>query len=598
MSSKSSKKIIKKPPRYKKPIFILGTTFFLPFIVVTLLMSTFFILYSGRVYPGVAVNNVLLSGKTVEEARQILFKKLEPRFPTVLTLSHKERTWTIETASIAAAIDYQKTAVTAVTYGRKGSVLGNIEAISTAIFSGITFPTELYLDEIALTQSIATVAADIDIPIEESAITIKRSNGKPFVEVSIGRNGRRLDLRKTANQIKRALVTQSSASITLPVEELLVQTTKEERDRAQKRALTLLDKSLNVKTADSAVTLSGEDLIPFIAIQNGTDREKIASWAATLAKQVNHAPQDATFQFSGNRVTIFKPSKDGLTLDEKRTITLLSSGLTSLEATTAATLVVDAPVKTTPPRITTAQANNLGIQELIGQGISFYAGSSLERIHNLKLLTSRLNGTLIPPGETFSVDKTVGDISTATGYKQAFIIQNGRTILGDGGGVCQPTTTLFRAVLHAGLPIEERHAHAYRVHYYEDGGFQPGFDATIFLPQVDFKFKNDTANYILIQAYTVPSELKLVFELYGTKDGREIYISPGRVWDQAPAPPPLYQDDPTLPKGTVKQVDFAAPGAKAAFDYKVTKNGQVIQERTFYSNFRPWQAIFLKGTKE
>jgi vancomycin resistance protein YoaR len=190
----------------------------------------------------------------------------------------------------------------------------------------------------------------------------------------------------------------------------------------------------------------------------------------------------------------------------------------------------------------------------------------------------------------------VGDISAATGYQSAYIIKDGRTVLGDGGGVCQVSTTLFRAALAAGLPIIERHAHAYRVHYYEEGGFKPGLDATVYGPTYDLKFKNDTPTSILIQVKTDVANLSLTFDLYGTGDGRKAQISNQKLWDITPPPPDLYQDDPTLPKGTVKQVDFAAWGAKASFDYLVTRGTEVLESTTFVSNFRPWQAVYLKGT--
>jgi vancomycin resistance protein YoaR len=208
-----------------------------------------------------------------------------------------------------------------------------------------------------------------------------------------------------------------------------------------------------------------------------------------------------------------------------------------------------------------------------------------------------LNGILIKPGEEFSFDKAVGDVSSLTGYKQAYVIQNGRTVLGDGGGVCQVSTTFFRAILDAGYPITERNPHAYRVHYYEeDSG--PGIDAAIYTPTVDLKFKNDSGHYLLVQSYIDTEEMRLTFELYGTKDGREVTIGKPVILSQSPAPEPLYQDDPTLPKGQIKQVDFAAPGAKVYFTREVKKNGEVIISDKFTSNYRPWQAVYLRGTKE
>ncbi len=122
-------------------------------------------------------------------------------------------------------------------------------------------------------------------------------------------------------------------------------------------------------------------------------------------------------------------------------------------------------------------------------------------------------------------------------------------------------------------------------------------DATIYSPTVDFKFKNDTANYILVQTQIDLKNLVLTFNLYGTKDGRSVNITKPTLWGYEPAPGALYSDDPTLPTGVVKQIDFAASGIKSQFEYTVTKNGEVINKQTFYSNFTPWQAKFLRGTK-
>ncbi len=217
-------------------------------------------------------------------------------------------------------------------------------------------------------------------------------------------------------------------------------------------------------------------------------------------------------------------------------------------------IIISVPIITLKPEVTNEEANNLGITEKIGEGTSHFAGSIANRIYNLTLAATRLNGILIKPGEVFSFNKALGDVSVFTGYKQAYVIQNGRTVLGDGGGVCQVSTTLFRAILNAGLPVVERNQHAYRVSYYEqDSG--PGIDAAIYTPTLDLKFKNDTGNYILIQAYVNPDEYKLTFELYGTKDGREVFIGKPVILSQSPAPEPLYQDDPTLPKGVIKQID-------------------------------------------
>lgn len=315
-----------------------------------------------------------------------------------------------------------------------------------------------------------------------------------------------------------------------------------------------------------------------------------------LAAQIDIPEENALFQFEGGKVVSFKPSKIGQKLNQQEAKRRIQEAFATVARTNQQRITILLPVDIVKPSTATNDTNSYGIKELIGRGYSEFAGSIPGRIHNVALAASRLNGVLIKPGEELSFNKTVGDISAATGYQSAYIIKDGRTILGDGGGVCQVSSTLFRAALDAGLPIIERRAHAYRVHYYEEGGFKPGLDATVFSPSVDLRIQNNTPSYVLIQTKTDTRNLTLTFELYGTRDGRKAEILNHNVWDQTPPPPPLYQDDPTLKVGVVKQVDWAAWGAKASFQYKVTRNGETLEDTTFYSNFRPWQAVYLRGT--
>lgn len=326
--------------------------------------------------------------------------------------------------------------------------------------------------------------------------------------------------------------------------------------------------------------------------------ENFTTMLDTLATATDVAPQEALFTFSQGKVTAFKPSLPGRRLNRETAANIFSKLLLEVPSQNKSLYRITFPVESVNPAITTDRANSFGIKELIGTGYSEFSGSIAGRIHNVALAASRFNGVLIPPGETLSFNKTLGDVSAATGYQPAYIIKSGRTVLGDGGGVCQVSSTLFRAALNAGLPIPERHAHAYRVHYYEEGGFKPGLDATVFDPSVDLKIVNDTPSYILIQTKTDTRNLSMVFDLYGLSDGRTAEITNHQVWDVAPPPPALYQDDPTLSKDETKQVDFAAWGAKASFQYRVIRDGQTLQDKKFLSVYRPWQAVFLKGTKE
>lgn len=315
------------------------------------------------------------------------------------------------------------------------------------------------------------------------------------------------------------------------------------------------------------------------------DENKLDDNVAKIASEINKDPIEAKFTFDGKKVTEFQTSSNGLRVNILDIENKIQSGDFSFEL----------PVDVVYPAVSTDQINNLGIKELIGTGNSTYFHSIPGRVFNVDLAARRINGTLVKPGDTFSFNQTLGDVSKFTGYQQAYIISGGHTVLGDGGGVCQVSTTLFRAALNAGLPIVERTAHAYRVGYYEQNS-PPGLDATVYAPEPDFKFKNDTPGYILIEAKNDPNNYSLVFDIYGTSDGRVSTISTPVVSNYSSPLPTVYQDDPTLPAGTLKQTDFAASGAKVVFNYSVSRNGEQIYQDTFISNYQPWAAAYLRGT--
>jgi vancomycin resistance protein YoaR len=328
------------------------------------------------------------------------------------------------------------------------------------------------------------------------------------------------------------------------------------------------------------------------------DEETLDDVLNNLAEHINLPVQDALFTFANGRVSAFRPSRNGRHVNIPAIKEKFRESMTAIPYNTEKNITISASIIVDKPTFTTEGVNSLGIKELIGTGYSEFAHSIPGRIHNVTLAAARINGVLIKPGDTFSFNEVLGDVSALTGFQPAYIIKDGRTVLGDGGGVCQVSTTLFRAVLNAGLPIEARKEHAYRVPYYEQANYKPGLDATVFAPSVDLKFKNDTPGYILIQTKTDTKNLTLTFELYGTRDGRRAEILDHKVWGQTAPPPTVYQDDPTMKIGTTKQVDFAAAGTRASFQYRVTRSGEVLQDKIFASIYRPWAAVFLRGTAQ
>jgi len=323
------------------------------------------------------------------------------------------------------------------------------------------------------------------------------------------------------------------------------------------------------------------------------EKSLIQDFLSGVKEKYDKPAKNALFSFENGRVVSFSQEEKGQEVEEQKFIYDIDKLVRGLE-NKVNNIQVTLPIKVIEPKVTLAKANEFGIEELIAEGKSDFSHSIPERIHNIILASSKFNGVLIPKGSVFSFNDTVGDISSLTGYKPAYIIKSGKTVLGDGGGVCQVSTTLFRAALNAGLPILERTAHAYRVGYYENDS-KPGFDATVFAPNPDLKIKNDSPASILIQTEVDQVNNLLYFRFYGKKDQRKIEISQVTVYDVVPPLPEIRQDDPTLKKGVIKQVDFPAWGAKAVFNYKVSNDDKVLFEKKFFSNYRPWQAVYLVG---
>lgn len=587
-----------KQHKSKKRSFLGFIVFLLSIFILSPLvfLLAFYLAFLNKIYPGVVVDNVSLGNKTVEEA-QLLLSGLEEKIPGEVILKSNEKEWKVSLAEVSFHLRIRETANKAYQYGRDGDFVNNLKSIFRAFKDGEQISLNYILDEKTLINKITLIFTEVFSPAIDPKIemTTDFNSGKKLVIVTPGQTGAELDKSRALAMIKTKLGVFDFSEMDLPIHSINPAFGQAQIDKTKERAERLLDKELSLSFEDYLWNLKDSELLDFLAYDGTYSTDKIANYASTISRAIERVPQNAAFNFVDNKVTLFRPAVEGVELDIDKFTENVVEGLENLEKSEEK-LTVSIPVKTKRPEVTTESVNNLGIKELIGRGYSNFKGSIAGRVHNIVLASSKINGTLIKPGEVFSFNKTLGDVSAATGFQQAYIIKEGRTVLGDGGGVCQVSTTLFRAALNAGLPIEERWAHSYRVSYYEQG-FGPGLDATVFDPSYDLKIRNDTPGHILIQAYTDTNNLRLTFDLYGTSDGRVSTITKPKIWSETPPPPDLYQDDPTLPIGTVKQVDWRAWGAKVSFDYKVTRGGEVLQQKTIYSNFSPWRAIFLRGTR-
>ena len=307
---------------------------------------------------------------------------------------------------------------------------------------------------------------------------------------------------------------------------------------------------------------------------------------------------NAKFVFNDEtrQLDAIEPSQTGLVVDVDATVLAINEAL--LRGEHVVPLVVKADEPQIPSTVTGAE---LGVTELIWSETSYFYGSSAERIQNIQAASKSFHGLLVAPGETFSMGEHMADVSLENGFAEALIIYGGRTIKGVGGGVCQVSTTLFRAVFNAGFPVVERYQHAYRVSYYEQtasGSVDPrlaGLDATVYFPLVDFKFKNDLPYWILMETYVNPTARTLTWKFYSTSDGRTVEWDTTGPTDVVPAPSPLFEENPELGKNEMKQIDWAANGADITVTRTVYRDGSVLFQDEVSTHYEPWQAVCEYG---
>jgi vancomycin resistance protein YoaR len=316
--------------------------------------------------------------------------------------------------------------------------------------------------------------------------------------------------------------------------------------------------------------------------------------AQEIAAEVDRPAQNARFRFdyaSGSLVTA-ADSVAGRTVDVTATLAVLEG---AAAGDTPSGRSAELPVLTIRPQIATEDAANLGIVELIGEGVTSYAGSSAAREQNITVGAAQFDGLLIAPDETFSFNDYLGEVTKEKGYEEGIIIWGNTTKADVGGGLCQVSSTAFRAAFWAGLPVVERTPHSFRVSYYEP---PKGLDATIYSPYVDLKWTNDTGHYILIQTYVDRDANKLTFRYYGTNPGRMVEMEGPIEANPVPHGPAVVRDDPTLPKGEKKQIEWAKDGLDVTVYRIIKENGVEVRRDTFFSRYLPWQAVYLVGTKE
>jgi len=569
--------------------------------------------HAGRIYEGVEVAGVALGGLTLEDATLVLRNRTATFLPSAaITLRYGTRSWTFSPADLGVAVDARATATAAYRVGRSGAARGSpLDGLRQDLADqwqawrhGYPVAPVLQVDENRLALVLKQIAREVDQAPREGALSITEAGA---VAVA-GAPGRTVDLEATRAAVLSLLSSRRGGVVSLPVEERLPAVMSAEAAAAKANAVLSHPLTVAIQTGEEVTSRAvGRDalrtwlrLVPRPGPDSALDLDvqveagRVRAYVEELAKQFDRPAQDAALDYdvAAKQVVVLKPSRPGRALDVEaatRAISQTLAGLLELAPNAPATVTLSwQPIR---PRVDSSDLAALGIKELVTQGTTYFAGSSPERVHNIVTAAQKFVGVVIPPGEEFSFNRYVGDISAANGFIDGLIIWGDRTAVGIGGGVCQVSTTVFRAAVQGGFPITERHAHGYVVSWYGE----PGLDATIYTPNVDLRFKNDTSAFLLIKPEVDKAKGRITFSFYGTRPDRTVELSKPEISNVRPPEPPIYQEDSSLPRGTIKQVEWARDGQDVVVRRIVrTGDGKVTEDR-FVSKYQPWRSVFLYG---
>lgn len=578
--------------RLKIKAFLMGVIFFGLFLIIGSWWS-FQQSFQNRFYDGIMIDEIDVSGLTKAEALSRLKASTTVLPEQTVTLVAGEQSIASSTAQLGQHREYDEIVDTAFQLGRSQGFVDNTTAIADTYFNGKKYRSQIAFDPIKVQEFVTALAVQIHSNGQSPKASVK--SGK--VEIFPGKVGRGLIIEDT---VKNILMSANSPQLTFAanLQPVGVELTPPQIADAQARAEKYLGKTVEAKVDVITVTVSDAQLVEALALPTGYDDTPLEKILQTFKDRVDRPAQDAKFSYDPTTLKVgeFVPDQDGLTIKETETKAELLKAMQSIEQGSQEK-VLSMNISTTVKKanITLASLNNLGLKERVGFGESYYDHSIPSRIHNVSQASKIVNNTIVKPGEEFSFNKALGEVSKATGFQPAYVIKSGQTVLGDGGGVCQVSTTLFRALLDGGMNITKRKAHSYRVSYYELNR-DPGFDATVYAGDVDLRFMNDTPGHLLLHFETFPDKKYMFVTIYGTDDGRQSIISDYKKWDARGPAPTQYIDDPTLPPGKLVQIDYAVGGIKAQFKYTVKdKDGNLKYENVYYSNYVPWSAKYRRG---
>lgn len=527
----------------------------------------------GAVYYGLAtflsryvptqttVQGIPIGGMSPDQATVTLQRLLATRASQPVHLEAPSRTVDIDPGTAGLEVDLEATLS-----DLSGFTLNPVQ-LWAHLTGGEDQPLKIRVDRAKLTAAVTEAARAVDSPVKEGSITF--TGGKATAVVSVA--GHAVKVPETTDAVAstwpRQRVVKAVMNLTVP------KLSADEINRAAKAfAVPAMSGPVKVLAGGSSVVLKPVQFAPALSLapddvgtlRPSIDARKLLAAIRAADPGIERAAADATVALVAG-VPQVVPAVVGRRFDA---LTAPASFLAALTSRARTATIATVPAT---PKVTTAMAQGWGIKEEISTFTTQFSFNP-PRTNNIKIAVGTLNGTLVRPGDRFSLNGTLGQRTPAKGYQQAPVINAGRLVKGYGGGVSQVSTTTFNAAFFSGVRIERYTPHSFYISRYPEGR-----EATVSWPDVDQQWTNDTGFGILIKAFVSGNDLTVTF--FGTK-----------TWDMEAVKGP--RRNVVQPKKIVDARASCVPQTPTpGFDVTVTrifkKNGTQVKTSTFNTHYIP-----------
>jgi Uncharacterized vancomycin resistance protein len=580
--------------RNVKPWFILAATLIVLATVGSGILYYLDQQFAGKIYPNISVRGIDIGQMSEADAKAAITSHYESFLAHPVTLVYGDKAWNPSASELGVSLNVDRAVQIAYEAGRGNGFLQDMWDVAAIWREGIELPLHVTVDQNTMRAYLAKIGSEIEQPAHDAELIFQGTS----LGLSPAQTGVEFLLDDTTLDLTAALQDLQLQEVSLRTSEVKPSLTDADVIQAQREIEQIIRAPVYIDVEGRPYSWSVDELIELVqvekvdgAIKVNINEEPIKQRLATIAATTGTKPTHPRVDWNNGDLKIVSPGKKGYQLDQEAALPLVLAAMRGSDRSVSLPFTeVDSPVR--PETL-----HQLGIKELISVGRSDYTGSASYRITNIAVGMKKLDDILLAPGEEFSFNDAVGEIDEANGFVEGYAIVQNRTQLEFGGGICQDSTTMYRAAFWAGLPITEWKEHRYYISWYDKYAYPdasgPGMDATIYTGVQDFKFVNDTGNWMLIQASADHSRHLAEIRLYGTKPNRTVDIE-WSIVKRIPAPTePRYIPDPEIPIGTRKQTDTARGGMVVEVYRLITENGVQREPELFRSSFQAWPDIFL-----